>query len=46
MLSGVDLSAFEIREIEIRGSTKPLHVRVVPQGAELDVGFAEPRAVP
>ena len=45
VLSGVDLSAFEIREIEIRGSTKPLNVRVVPQDAELAIGFAETRAV-
>ena len=35
----------DAREIEIRGSTKPLHVRVVPQGAALGLGFAEARAV-
>jgi adenylate cyclase len=44
-LSGLDLSDYEMREIEIRGSTRPLHVRVVPQGATLDAGFAEARAV-
>ena len=44
-LSGLDLSDYEAREIEIRGSTKPLHVRVVPQGATLEAGFAEARAV-
>ncbi len=30
-----------IEEIEIRGSTRPLHVRVVPQGTTLEAGFAE-----
>ena len=44
-LSGLDLSDYEAREIEIRGSTKPLHVRVVPQDAALGAGFAEARAV-
>ena len=44
-LSGLDLSDYEAREIEIRGSTKPLHVRVVPQDAALGSGFAEARAV-
>jgi adenylate cyclase len=40
-LSGLDLSGYESREIEIRGSTRPLHVRVVPQGTTLEAGFAE-----
>lgn len=40
-LSGLDLSAYEVREIPIRGSARPLDVRVVPQGAELGSGFAE-----
>ena len=44
-LSGLDLSGYEVREIEIRGSTRPLHVRVVPQDAALGAGFAEARAV-
>jgi adenylate cyclase len=44
-LSGLDLSGYEAREIEIRGSTRPLHVRVVPQDAVLGSGFAEQRAV-
>jgi adenylate cyclase len=41
ILSGVDMSAFEIREIAIRGSTRPLNVRVVPQGAVLSLARAE-----
>ena len=40
-LSGLDLSDFEAREIAIRGSARPLHVRVVPQDAALGSGFAE-----
>jgi adenylate cyclase len=32
-LSGLDFSAFESREIEIRGRARPLHVLVVPRGA-------------
>src|SRR5690606_38278692 len=40
-LSGLDLSDFESREIAIRGSARPLDVRVVPQGAALGSGFAE-----
>ena len=43
-LSGLDLSGYESREIEIRGSTKPLDIRVVPQGVELPAGFAEATA--
>jgi len=38
-LSGLDLSDYEAREIAIRGSTRPLHVRVVPQGSVLGSGF-------
>ncbi|MCX7305627.1 MAG: adenylate/guanylate cyclase domain-containing protein [Hyphomicrobiales bacterium] len=38
-LSGLDLSDYEAREIDIRGSTRPLHVRVVPQDALLGGGF-------
>ena len=41
LLSGLDLSDYEAREIEIRGSTRPLQVRVVPQGATLETGFSE-----
>ena len=37
LLSGFDLSAYEMRNVEIRGRADPLHVRVVPQGARLDV---------
>ncbi len=37
MLSGFDLSAYEMRNVEIRGRAEPLHVRVVPQGARLDI---------
>jgi adenylate cyclase len=44
-LSGLDLSDYEAREIAIRGSAKPLHVRVVPQGAAFGSGFADGRAV-
>lgn len=40
-LSGLDLSGYEMREIAIRGSQKPLNVRVVQQGAPLEAGFAE-----
>ena len=32
-LSGVDLSAFETRMIDIRGSTRPHLIRLVPEGA-------------
>lgn len=42
-LSGLDLSDYEAREIAIRGSARPLHVRVVPQDAPLGAGFAEAR---
>jgi adenylate cyclase len=38
-LSGLDLSQYEIREIAIRGSRRPVHVRVVPQDAALADGF-------
>ncbi len=43
-LSGLDLSDFDAREIEIRGSTRPLNVRVVPQGVELRSGFSQAAA--
>jgi adenylate cyclase len=43
-LSGLDLSGYESREIEIRGSTKPLHIRVVPQDAVLGSGFGDAAA--
>ncbi|MEP9386671.1 adenylate/guanylate cyclase domain-containing protein [Mesorhizobium sp. KR9-304] len=43
-LSGLDLGDYEVREIAIRGSARPLNVRVVPQGAELAAGFAQTRA--
>lgn len=36
-LSGLDLSVFEIRDVEIRGRTQPLQVRVVPQGAAIPI---------
>ena len=38
-LSGLDLSRYEAREIAIRGSKQPLHVRVVPQGVTSAAGF-------
>jgi adenylate cyclase len=43
-LSGLDLSIYEVREIAIRGSRKPLHVRVVPQGATPAIGATETAA--
>jgi adenylate cyclase len=39
-LSGLDLSQYEEQEVAIRGSARPLHVRVVPQSAMLSQGFA------
>jgi adenylate cyclase len=39
-LSELDLTGYEARELAIRGSTKPLHVRVVPQDAALSNSFA------
>ncbi len=36
-LSGFDLSAFAIRNVEIRGRLDPLHVRIVPRGAALNI---------
>lgn len=39
-MSGLDLSHYEVREIAIRGSTRPVHVRVVPQDSALAPGFA------
>jgi adenylate cyclase len=35
--AGVDLQAFELHEIEIRGRRRPLGVRVVPDASELPV---------
>jgi adenylate cyclase len=43
-LSGIDMSAFEIREIAIRGSATPLNIRLVPQGAAFAAGVSEPVA--
>jgi adenylate cyclase len=37
-LSGLDLSLYEVREIAIRGSTRPVQVRVVPQDALFEPG--------
>lgn len=37
-LSGIDLDRFETRRIDIRGSTRPLAVRVMPQGTVLALG--------
>lgn len=37
-LSGLDLSLYEIREIAIRGSTRPMQVRVVPQDVRFEPG--------
>jgi adenylate cyclase len=34
-LSGLELTHFEVREIDIRGSARPVHVRIVPQGSAL-----------
>jgi adenylate cyclase len=34
-LSGADLTPFEAREITIRGSARPVNVRIVPHGSEL-----------
>jgi adenylate cyclase len=34
-LAGVDLSMFEMREVDIRGRAQPLQIRVVPQGASI-----------
>jgi adenylate cyclase len=36
-LSGVDLSAFDIRDVDIRGRAQPLQVRIVPQGATIAI---------
>jgi adenylate cyclase len=36
-VSGLDLSAFEIRQIEVRGRARPLRVHVVPQGQTLTI---------
>jgi adenylate cyclase len=42
--SGFDLSHFALREIAIRGSARPLDVRVVPQGAGLALRRADEAA--
>ena len=36
-LSGLDLTEFESRKIDIRGSARPLDIRVVPHGAPFEV---------
>jgi adenylate cyclase len=36
-ISGLDLSAFEIREVDIRGRAQPLQVRVVPRGSTIAI---------
>jgi adenylate cyclase len=36
-LAGLDLSTFELREIDIRGRAQPLQIRVVPQGATIAI---------
>ena len=41
-LSGIDMSAYETREIAIRGSTRPLNIRLVPQGAAFAAAVGEP----
>ncbi|MBX3581922.1 MAG: adenylate/guanylate cyclase domain-containing protein [Rhizobiaceae bacterium] len=43
-LSGLDLSGFDTIEISIRGSARPLHVRVVPQDAMFQNGFPTVRS--
>lgn len=37
MLSGIDMTRYETREIAIRGSTRPHMIRLVPQGAAFTV---------
>ena len=41
MLSGIDMSAYETREIAIRGSTRPHTIRVVPQDAAFNAVMVE-----
>lgn len=36
-LSGIAMSDYELRTVEIRGRARPLRIRVVPQGTTLDV---------
>ena len=36
-LAGLDLSAFELRDVDIRGRAQPLQIRVVPQGATIAI---------
>jgi adenylate cyclase len=38
---GIDLAAFELRQIEIRGRQRPLRVRLVPDAKALPVALAE-----
>ncbi|WP_258045544.1 adenylate/guanylate cyclase domain-containing protein [Mesorhizobium sp. NBSH29] len=37
ILSGLDLSGFELRKIDIRGRAEPLHVHVIPAGKNLSL---------
>jgi adenylate cyclase len=41
-MSGVDFSAFDVREVDIRGRAQPLQVRVVPQGAAIPIAGPSP----
>jgi adenylate cyclase len=41
-LSGLDLSRFDTQTVDIRGSAKPLSVRVVPQDSALRIGQSAP----
>ncbi len=36
-LAGLDLSAFELRDADIRGRAQPLQIRAVPQGATIAI---------
>jgi len=35
--SGIDMAPYELRTVDIRGRARPLRIRVVPQGATLDL---------
>ena len=39
-LSGIDMTGYEMRTVEIRGRSQPLRLRVVPTGAMLDTAPA------
>ncbi len=39
-LSGIDMTGYEMRTVEIRGRSQPLRLRVVPAGATLDTAPA------